>query len=629
MDETEQDGIDDSQPPHEESPTKEGNVQNTKTRRLQENNPGLFGVDNVQAREAWPYALGQGIKVCVVDSGLDASHVDFDQSRLDGFDNPGLQWFQDGDGHGTHVTGTIAAAHNGLGAQGVAPNVDVFVVRVFDSNGGFAFSSGLVGAARQCQQAGARVINMSLGGSAFSPAEEQLLGRIVQSGILIVAAAGNSGPNAGFSFPASYQNIISVAAVDSNNVVASFSQQNRRVDLSGPGVGVFSTLPGNQFGLLSGTSMASPHVAGVVALLWSFRPNASSGRIEQALLRSALDLGPSGRDNTYGFGIVQALAGLEDLKGGPLDDSDLLVNAPPENNAGGDNNNIRRREDPTLSTSQSSSVSCFSSSTLVHEQQQGPISIDKVQIGDRILTSKNTYETVYSLGHRHTSVAATFQQIFTSDSTDPLELTPEHMVYLVDGRAVPASSVKVGDRIQFLAITDINTTVDASVMVTKISSIIRRGVFAPFTASGTIVVNDGIVASTFLAFDTASSNLVIGGSALPISYQWLSWAFEAPHRLVCRHYWEYCQSETYEAATGISNWAYLPLIAAQFVLGQSMLVQYALSLPFVIVLSLAVAAEQLTSAEWLSTTVIVSLVLWWTFFYNQGMPRSTRKLKAS
>lgn len=207
-----------------------------RNRHLQsESNIGLYGLDTTQARLAWPYSKGAGIKVCVIDSGLDRNHNDFVTSRLDGYTPAGgLSWFQDGDGHGTHVTGTIAAAANNRGSIGVAPDVEVFVVRVFNNNGGFAYASGLVDAANRCVAGGARVINMSLGGGGRSSTEERAFQAIRTNGVIVVAAAGNNG-NTAFSYPASYNGIISVAAVDRNNRVTSFSQRNSRVDISGPG----------------------------------------------------------------------------------------------------------------------------------------------------------------------------------------------------------------------------------------------------------------------------------------------------------------------------------------------------------------------------------------------------------
>ena len=229
--------------------------------------------------------------------------------------------------------GTIAASGNGIGVIGVAPLASIYVVRIFGDSGGFVYSSGLIDAANRCVDAGAKIISMSLGGPQSSGLENNAFASFLSQGVLPIAAAGNEGSTS-FSYPASYDNVISVAAVDSNKRLASFSQRNSLVDISGPGVNVRSTLPKTspcdvcsstgsfEYGSISGTSMATPHVSGVAALLWSFQPSATATEIQQALLTSALDLGTANRDNSFGFGLVQALAAAEALNGGPLDGVD-------------------------------------------------------------------------------------------------------------------------------------------------------------------------------------------------------------------------------------------------------------------------------------------------------------------
>ena len=136
-------------------------------------------------------------------------------------------------GHGTHVTGTIAAEDNNFGVVGVAPGVEIFTVRVFDNNGVF-FGSDVIAAAEQCRDAGAKVISMSLGGGRGSREERDTFEDLYNNGIIAVAAAGNSG-NSDFSYPASYETVVSVGAVSSNGSLASFSQTNSRVDVAAPG----------------------------------------------------------------------------------------------------------------------------------------------------------------------------------------------------------------------------------------------------------------------------------------------------------------------------------------------------------------------------------------------------------
>jgi serine protease len=194
---------------------------------------------------------------------------------------------------------------------GVAPEATVITYRVLGPSLAWAYSSTLVEAALNCYKEGAKVINMSLGGPAYSTAENNAFKNLYSKGVVSVAAAGNDGGTS-LLYPASYLEVVSVAAVDSQKRLASFSQRNSRVDLSAQGVSVLSTLPVSKgsYGSLDGTSMACPHVAGVAALLFSKKPSASASAIVSAMTSTAQDLGTAGRDNSYGFGLVNALAAL-------------------------------------------------------------------------------------------------------------------------------------------------------------------------------------------------------------------------------------------------------------------------------------------------------------------------------
>lgn len=196
-----------------------------------------YGIDLVKAREVWSsYGVkGEGVKVCVMDSGIAAGHSDFVQSNLSGYSGSDAvtPWDTDREGHGTHVSGTIAAADNNRGVVGVAPGAEIFTVRVFRDNGQF-FGSDIVAAAEACRDAGANIISMSLGGPSYDQDEHDIFQELYSQGILAVAASGNSG-GTDYSFPASYDMVLSVAAVDSNSNLASFSTRNNRVDIAAPG----------------------------------------------------------------------------------------------------------------------------------------------------------------------------------------------------------------------------------------------------------------------------------------------------------------------------------------------------------------------------------------------------------
>jgi PKD repeat protein len=156
---------------------------------------------------------------------------------------------------------------------------------------------------------------MSLGGSGQSAAERQAFANSYAQGMLHIAAAGNGG-NSSMSYPASYDAVVSVAAVDSRENKASFSQYNSQVEIAAPGVGVNSTWNNNGYKSISGTSMATPHVSGVAALVWSHFPNCTNQQVRDALNATAKDKGTAGRDTSYGYGIVQAKAAYDYLAGG-------------------------------------------------------------------------------------------------------------------------------------------------------------------------------------------------------------------------------------------------------------------------------------------------------------------------
>ncbi|MEW5682252.1 MAG: S8 family serine peptidase [Pseudomonadota bacterium] len=393
--------------------------------------------------------------VCVIDSGLGLPHEDFNAANITGSNDIGTgNWFDAGGPHGTHVAGTIAALNNDVGIVGVMPNgnLKLHIVKVFNDDG-WGYSSSLAQAVDTCAQNGATVINMSLGGAGSSVTERNAMQAAFDAGVLLIAAAGNDGDTS-MSYPASYDSVVSVAAVDDTKTLADFSQRNTQVELAGPGVNVRSTYPeggaleanlalgaqtfdaipmtgsgtanlnaelascglgvttctdvdgkicviqrgevafaqkvescqagggvgaiiynnvsgnfggtlgdnptttiaavsvsledgnvlmnelGNDaylfsgasnYGLMSGTSMASPHVAGVAALVWSHYPQCTNAQIRSALAATAEDLGDTGRDTSYGFGLVQAKAALDYLAqyGCAGDDDDTPPPPPP------------------------------------------------------------------------------------------------------------------------------------------------------------------------------------------------------------------------------------------------------------------------------------------------------------
>lgn len=425
-----------------------------------------YGIDMVQARDVWDVnrdgvvdtgaPTGSTRKLCIIDSGYFQDHEDL-PNATGGYSQVDDNWARDGFGHGSHVGGTITAENNAYGVVGVTPGtVSLYIVKFFNDDGNATYASNLVDALSRCRTAGANVVSMSLGGSRSVSTEKTAFLNAYNAGVLSVAAAGNAGTSA-LSYPASYDSVMSVAAIDSNKVVADFSQYNSQVEIAAPGVAVLSTLPykdtnlvtvnsvdysgghidfsargtasgalvdgglcatagswagkvvlcqrgtydfytkvmsvqngggaaaiiynnvpgdflgtlgdGNSSAIIGislsqetgqylvanklgqtatmfsqidqpasgyeawdGTSMATPHVSAVAALVWSANPTWTNVQIRQALTASAEDLGTAGRDVYYGYGLVRARAALTYLGYGDTPPTNtapsLTINSP-------------------------------------------------------------------------------------------------------------------------------------------------------------------------------------------------------------------------------------------------------------------------------------------------------------
>ena len=284
--------------------------------RLLQRNQELmpYGIDLLRAPEVWEEfgTSGEGVVVCVLDSGVEASHPDLDVLGYEGSELV-QPWDEDNQsGHGTHVTGTINAVQNGFGIVGVAPGAEVIFGRVFDDDG-FFHSSDIIAGLEACRDSGASIVNLSLGGPGMSRREQIMMESFFENdNIVTVAATGNSG-NFELNFPAAYDYVVGVAAVDRNGNRARFSTRNAKIDVAAPGVDVASTYPGGRYAYLSGTSMASPHVAGTVALMRSVNPDATPIDIFLALRATAVKEGDP--DTSLGFGIVDAFAAVQEISG--------------------------------------------------------------------------------------------------------------------------------------------------------------------------------------------------------------------------------------------------------------------------------------------------------------------------
>lgn len=229
-----------------------------------------WGVQRVRAPAAWQQTEGRGVRVAIIDTGIDTSHPDL-VGQVDGGYNAitkseASEAYQDDNGHGTHVAGTVAALRDGRGVVGVAPQARLYAVKVLDADGSGNLSDvidGIVWAASNDMQ----VANMSLGAPFGSDTMQRALRFAKGRGLIVVAAAGNSGGSVGY--PGAYPETIAVSAADSNDALAAFSSRGPEVDFIAPGVDVVSSKMGGGFVSYSGTSMAAPHVAGLAALVVS------------------------------------------------------------------------------------------------------------------------------------------------------------------------------------------------------------------------------------------------------------------------------------------------------------------------------------------------------------------------
>jgi thermitase len=309
------------------------------------NDPGFtngnqWGLTKAQAPAAWNITTGSAdIIVAIIDTGIDAGHPDLAGKIVAGYDfvsgdsNP-----NDQNGHGTHVAGIAAAVtNNGVGVAGMNWNARIMPIRVLDDTGS-GWNSDIVSGITWAWQHGARVINLSLGGSYYSSSMQDAVNAAHAAGSLVVAAMGNCRTEGGgcqtanpTSYPAAYNNVMAVAATGPYDVYAPYSQYGPHCDISAPGGdmsyyhdpdGIYSTLPtypvflttyysySMNYDFLNGTSQATPYVSGLAALVWATNPSLTPQQVQEAIESTAVDLGTPGWDSTYGWGRINAAAAV-------------------------------------------------------------------------------------------------------------------------------------------------------------------------------------------------------------------------------------------------------------------------------------------------------------------------------
>ncbi len=259
---------------------------------------------------AWQVTTGSpDVVVAVLDTGYEGDHEDLAAvPTVNPYNSrTGSSNVTDGYGHGTHVAGTIAAStNNDTGVASMAPGVTIMPVKVLDSNG-YGYWSDFLEGVDWAVAHGADVINMSLGSGLSAKqveAWQPTFSAAWEAGTFVVAAAGNNN-NSSLFYPASFANVVSVSASTNNDTKASFSNYGPAVDVAAPGVSIASTYRDGTYWSMSGTSMATPHVAGLAALIRSVHPEFTLADVETAIKATALDLGSAGRDDVFGHGRIQ------------------------------------------------------------------------------------------------------------------------------------------------------------------------------------------------------------------------------------------------------------------------------------------------------------------------------------
>ncbi|HBN10022.1 MAG TPA: hypothetical protein DD435_15735 [Cyanobacteria bacterium UBA8530] len=280
----------------------------------------------IHVNEAWRSSTGSKVVVAVLDTGVDFAHPDLAGQVIQGPDYAENKDARDVFGHGTHVAGIIAAkSNNGVGVSGVAPDARILAIKVLGKDGGgsiFSIAKGIkyaadYGAKNNCHV----VINLSLGGGAsFDPINTVAGWYAARRGALLVAAAGNS--NNAVGTPARIKYFMAVSATDHRDQKAGFSCYGSELSVAAPGVDIMSTTPTykvplNDYGYaqnyasLQGTSMATPMVSGIAALVWARHPDWKAEQVRSQLEKSSRDIGNSGRDQYFGFGRVDALSAVQ------------------------------------------------------------------------------------------------------------------------------------------------------------------------------------------------------------------------------------------------------------------------------------------------------------------------------
>jgi minor extracellular protease Epr len=411
-----------------------------------------WGIEKVKAPTSWNSGFtGKGIKVAVIDSGIDTAHQDLSVVGGASFVSY-TNSYHDDNGHGTHVAGIIGALNNNLGTIGSAFDSSIYAVKVLDSQGR-GYLSEIIAGIDWAISNNMDIINLSLGTDAASQSLKSIVDKTYQNGIAVVASSGNSGSSEtidNVGYPARYESVIAVGAVDPYSRVTDFSSSGQEVEVAAPGLGIMSTYAGNTYKKMSGTSMAAPYVSGIIAMLKQANPNASASEIRSILQKSVIDLGDFGRDRFYGYGLIQSSPSFS-IHGRNRYETSVMISQSGWPN-GSTHVILGRGDIPIDALTGSILASKLESPILLTESSRLPIEVMKelqrlkpttvIILGGEVAISQNIENELISNGYNVTRISGSnrydtarkvAEQVYTSgevflttgnNTPDPLSIAP-------------------------------------------------------------------------------------------------------------------------------------------------------------------------------------------------------------
>lgn len=270
-----------------------------------------WGLKSLGIPDIWKESQGEGVKVCILDTGIATKHPDLQKAITKTADFTGNDSVNDGNGHGTHCAGIVAARSNDVGIIGVAPKAEIMAGKVL-SDGGYGTIEGIVKGMYWAYEQGADIISMSLGSRSPDADLEKAVRHVIDNGRILICAAGNDGSGSDtVSYPGGYKDVICVGSINRDMERSSFSSTGPNVTIMAPGEDVYSCYPPDKYATFSGTSMATPFIAGVAALILSKHrqrggetPCESQKEMFEHLTKVAKDIEDKGWDKNTGWGII-------------------------------------------------------------------------------------------------------------------------------------------------------------------------------------------------------------------------------------------------------------------------------------------------------------------------------------